>query len=813
MAQELVAFVEDHSPPSTSIEITLSPTKSFLAQKLGYSVTGNTRETVPWDSVCMAVLLVLCSSVAIALDVALLNTVDGFGNFMTSSGIVGGNILRGASVWIDHQNSYVFGRIEVASDQADVFHDNLKDWTVTLSALVDAETINASTAVDTGTKHLSALAAAGEEAKKEGTKHLSALAAAGEEAKKEGTKHLSALAAAGEEAQKEGTKHLSALAAAGEEAKINISALVATNDSKGRRQLSALAEAGEKGEKHISALLAAAEESKGRHLASLSGAASHWIHLTEHMTQQEVKAHLERAKPSLLELNSTLTVVRGYTHKFVKNLVPLRHYLHAKVQDFERMYDRQMKAWMKVLGIQAELRAKQKKLSPAMTFLHNVTDRLNSVLQEFESFTTSFKQTVGMEDVPDDVCRERFQSAVHHMFGNDSEQFQDNVATLFKDNLNISWIFVGALGGIRAKTDLFLDLDRSLGQALVSLQSVLKTLDDVTGEAKDRRLSSLNPKDRSKKAKEKIVQGLHHVSLATRGVTKLLLNLTVSGAEKSLFGIITHVNHTFHLLERRADEMVSVAKDVEAYPKSFFDHYAGSVFSSAAIWMMFTASVLCILAGLGSGWLLHYLSNFEHRMEDLVRDYPESIKGLCAFHPHVQELDTTAKGSMVRPMERAWLRVKFMVMYQKIIVCIVVSFFVLAIGLVVFIGWTLLDPIIMTADVSVLGRVCRATGCDMLINENTCHQSLARVSDMLSGASILPGGNCGDSHLLLCSAFFDPMGMMLVVEIAMKLVNIILLFMLAYHVPVQIWVCFSKASQDIVAMRVTTGSIEGQDAE
>lgn len=776
MAQELVAFVENHEPPSTSIEITLSPTKSFLAQKLGYSVTGNTRETVPWDSVCMAVLLVLCSSVAIVLDVALLNTVDGFGNFMTSSGTVGGNILRGSSVWIHHQNSYVFERIENVSDQADVFQDKLKDWTATLSALVDAETAKeesaASTAVDTGTKHLSALAAAGEE----------------------------------------GKKKISALAAAGEEAKKNISALVATKDSKGRRQLSALAEAGEKSEKHISSLAAAAEESKGRHLASVSGAASHWIHLTQHMTQQEVKAELERAKPSLLLLNSTLTVVRGYTHKFVKNLVPLRHYLHGKVHDFERMYDRQMKAWMKVLGLQAELRAKQK-LSPAMTFLHNVTDRLNSALQEFESFTTSFKQTVGMEDVPDDVCRERFNSAVHHIVGNDSEKFQDNVATLFKDNLNISWIFVGALGGIRAKTDLLEDLDRSLSQAVVSLQSVLKTLDDVTGEAKDRRLSSLNLKDRSKEAKEKIVQGLHNVSLATRGVTEVLLNLTDSGAEKSLFGIITHVNKTFQLLERRAHEMVSVAKDVEAYPKSFFDHYVGSVFSSAAIWMMFTASVLCVLAGLGSGWLLHYLSNFEHRMDDLVRDYPESIKGLCAFHPHVQELDTTAKASIVGPIGRAWLRVKFMVMYQKIMMCIVVSFFVLTIGLVVFIGWTLIDPIIMTAEVSVLGSVCRATGYDMLIYENTCHQSLARVSDMLSGASILPGGNCGDSDLLLCSAFFDPMGMMLVVEIAMKLVTVILFSMLAFHVPMQIWMCFNQASQDLVAKIVSTGSIEGQDAE
>eukprot|EP00930_Biecheleria_cincta_P022334 TRINITY_DN16310_c0_g3_i1.p1 TRINITY_DN16310_c0_g3~~TRINITY_DN16310_c0_g3_i1.p1 ORF type:complete len:745 (+),score=114.73 TRINITY_DN16310_c0_g3_i1:208-2442(+) len=735
-AEELVSFAEAHLPQSTRQEVTLSPTKQFLARMLGYKVTGHTRETVSWDSVCMAVLLILCSLLAIGFDVGLLNTVGGFGKFMTSSGIVGSNILRGTSVWIHHEASYVYKQIGNLGADAEVFHDNLNKWTATLTVVVAAE----------------------------------------------------------ESSGRRQPRELSALEAAGE---------------KGEKNISAWAE----GEKNIPVLAAAAD--KGKHLyTNLRHVSSHWIHVTPHMTQHEIKAQFENAKPLLLVLNLTLTAVRGYTRKFVESLVPLREHFQVKVADFMDMYAKQMKAWMKVLGLQAELRGKQE-ISPALTFVHNVSDRLNYALQEFESFTTSFKKTVRMEHVGDDRCFLQFESALNNLVGNSTDQFRDNVAEGFQNNLNISWIFVGALGGIREKINVFQDFDNNVTEAVVSLQSMLDHYArlDIMEETKDRRLSTLAGWTAA--AKAKLIRAVDRVDVAMKGVAQHLLQLSDSGADETLLGIIGHVNETFHLLERRADAMDDMATDVKAYPRSFYDYYASDIFSSAAIVNVLMVSVFCLLAGLGSLWLIHYFANanFEHRMEFIVERYPESLKGLCAFHPHVQELDMTSEAALVRPAERAWLRMKFVVEYQKFAIVVAAFFIIAVMGLVILIGWTTLDPIIMTLIVTVLGAVCRTTDAEILIQESTCNQSLASVSDMLAGASILPGGrSCSASDLLLCSGFFHPMGTMLLVEMTLKLLIVILLFMLAHSMPGVVYHCFTYASQDIVA-KVVTEKSDGQDVE
>lgn len=723
-------------------EITLSPVKQFLARKLGYEVHGNTRETVPWDSVVKAILLVLLSCIAIGFDIGLLRTVDGFGNFMTSSGVVGANTMRGTSHWIHHQTDYVLGVVEDVAAEAEVFHSHLKGWTKTLTALAEAEM------------------------------------------------------------------------------------------GKGHSKVKALAET---------------EKDHGRKLDStVPDAAKEWIDVKKSVTMKELRAEFEGEKPSLLLLKETMVTIQGFTHKFVSSLLPLRKYLQGKVDEFKVMYKEQMKVWMTALGLQAEHRAK-KELSPALSFVRDVTDRLKDGLEEFDSFMVSFKKTVRVEHVEtDDICFQQFKSNIENVLGNSSEQFREHVADQFEKNLNISWVFVGALGGIRAKTDIFKDLDENISEAIDALTSLLDDYEGVTGKdlhlhdlpkdtlddlnllSEDRRLGSaeerrLHVKTRkqgeelikkqgeelikkSRAGKAKLILGaLKIVAQATEGVREHLQILRDSGTEKTLYGVIDHLNQTFDLLERYGDHLQHMATKVEASPVSFHEEYASHIFSPAAVWNMLIASSLCAVAGLATCWLFYYLSGFEHRLEGLMDRHPEGLKGLSAFHPHVQELDTTMMDSMFRPTVRSWLRWQFIVEYTKFLMCAYVVFFLSFIALVVFIGWTMLKPIVMAMTVGVLGGMCRGMNAGILISESACYGSLEMVSDALSGATILPADadSCRAADLLVCSDFFDPMGMMLAVELTLKLVVVILLFMVANSLPAEIWRCFAQASQDIIAKMVT----------
>eukprot|EP00931_Biecheleriopsis_adriatica_P033717 TRINITY_DN19554_c0_g1_i4.p1 TRINITY_DN19554_c0_g1~~TRINITY_DN19554_c0_g1_i4.p1 ORF type:complete len:701 (+),score=121.60 TRINITY_DN19554_c0_g1_i4:63-2105(+) len=485
------------------------------------------------------------------------------------------------------------------------------------------------------------------------------------------------------------------------------------------------------------------------------------------------------AYKELVQLNSSLCEIKGYTGKVADSLLQISNQTQQNVIEFQKAYNRQIEEWGKIVRTQGLVQSKALMTSvlgdtraAEKTFHHN--------LEMLNAFMGSLRRSTG-EPLPFNFrCLNDIDGGlknVNTLTDNQQKQYIDNFTDIVQHSANISRYVSVVLVQLNVRTREFVELDNNVSAAITDIQM-------LSG-------AQVNSQAREAAAKR--------LAAATAQARTIMVRMSTLEAEP-LTAVLWRVNNSCQDVLQYSAKIHAEAKEVEAQVTSLNEMYTYHIFNQGNVVPAIRVSIFAMLAAAGCIGVAFYLGSYGQDLDELVHEDDEAMKGLCAFHTLVHELDVTSKDIILRPFKRQWLRTKFIFQHAKKLAFVWWTSELLMLVLIVHAGVTMIPGLKMWLVAAVLGDACDEL--PMLSSEVVCAASVADVRNLFADAEILPGGSCSSAGLLVCAEFLKPFVVYQLIELVLKFLALLAMVVLALEAPQAMRHAFADIVDEIVQKSV-----------
>eukprot|EP00930_Biecheleria_cincta_P096183 TRINITY_DN88058_c0_g1_i1.p1 TRINITY_DN88058_c0_g1~~TRINITY_DN88058_c0_g1_i1.p1 ORF type:complete len:674 (+),score=132.16 TRINITY_DN88058_c0_g1_i1:72-2093(+) len=502
--------------------------------------------------------------------------------------------------------------------------------------------------------------------------------------------------------------------------------------------------------------------------------------------------------PQLQKLNGTVTELSGYVHDFVVKLGPISDKIEKSARHLERSYTKEVRTFSKNLEMEVSTTT-QDFLASSM---NTVTWLRKTVLNSIKDATVGveraekFLETEAGVSLPpiDEHCINEVMRGVdvlHKVSPKEGSAYVqglvENASKNLQAKLDVTEYLQKSLDLLDSQMAVFTNLDNNFSSLMPALGKI-DMKENVAGAAGE---ATANAQQALKQARQ---ASANIIITSLDQVKPLLLSFKPAVGETTapLVEMLHKVNATCRQVESYGNKIDDIVEKEADFLDSVNTRFVDPLFNQDRIWPLLRDSILIFLVGAFTAYSGRYIAQVDDHMEELMDDGNEdATKGLCAFYEHAHDLDTTAKDRAIRPMQRLYLRVRFLWMHSRCILMYLIFLFVVVILLLTHFVSAIMDEAVMYFISRAVGDVCWA-GDGSFASEDPCAAPFNKISEALGGAQILPGGSCGSAGLLVCDDFFKPMDRMLYWDIVLKCIAVIGVMVIAFGMPSELRACYSR---------------------
>jgi hypothetical protein len=282
-------------------------------------------------------------------------------------------------------------------------------------------------------------------------------------------------------------------------------------------------------------------------------------------------------------------------------------------------------------------------------------------------------------------------------------------------------------------------------------------------------------------------------------------------AEAPALQVLDRCHQVLNATAGMGHRLNSTAETVQAFPK-YVTPLIDDFFSNESVhWIILVAFCGLLVSACTAWWGLH-ITHYEDDIEEEARQNDEALKLLCSFHRNVPELDVTTRESFIRPCQRLWMRIVFVVRYARTLVIGMIVLTGLQVAILVQTVMVLANVVIMWVPTKAVGNTCKEPEMAILSDEELCTSTIHDLRKVLEGYKLMPKNSvdCVESHLLLCSDFFWPLSSWLAALATGLVLSILCLLWLAMAMPRELKGCFQSLAYQLVEEKVASKEEEAK---